>query len=87
MAKCFKAVGDGIPTQAWTSARSHAHHLIHYAITSRLGTVTQNVSPSYTRTVARTPRHPNCVWFHCTYVAVTNSQTSVQFHEEFVLEK
>ncbi|MPC75936.1 hypothetical protein E2C01_070336 [Portunus trituberculatus] len=25
---------DGIRTYAWTSARSHAHHLIHYATAS-----------------------------------------------------
>ncbi|MPC66497.1 hypothetical protein E2C01_060645 [Portunus trituberculatus] len=31
MAKCFKTVRGGIRTYAWTSARSHAHHLIHYA--------------------------------------------------------
>ncbi|MPC80707.1 hypothetical protein E2C01_075295 [Portunus trituberculatus] len=30
MAKCFKAVRGGIRTYGWTSARSHAHHLIHY---------------------------------------------------------
>ncbi|MPC64435.1 hypothetical protein E2C01_058551 [Portunus trituberculatus] len=29
MAKCFKAVRGGIQSYAWTSARSHAHHLIH----------------------------------------------------------
>ncbi|MPC35745.1 hypothetical protein E2C01_029180 [Portunus trituberculatus] len=31
---CFKAVPGGIRTYAWKSARSHAHHLIHYATTS-----------------------------------------------------
>ncbi|MPC28643.1 hypothetical protein E2C01_021853 [Portunus trituberculatus] len=30
MAKCFKAVRGGIRTYAWTSAGSHAHHLIQY---------------------------------------------------------
>ncbi|MPC28846.1 hypothetical protein E2C01_022057 [Portunus trituberculatus] len=34
MAKCFKAVYGGIRTYAWTSARSHAHHLIYYATAS-----------------------------------------------------
>ncbi|MPC74645.1 hypothetical protein E2C01_069014 [Portunus trituberculatus] len=34
MAKCFKAVRGGIRTYAWTSARFHAHHLIHYATDS-----------------------------------------------------
>ncbi|MPC35467.1 hypothetical protein E2C01_028890 [Portunus trituberculatus] len=29
-----KAVCGGIRTYAWTSARSHAHHLIHYATAS-----------------------------------------------------
>ncbi|MPC64320.1 hypothetical protein E2C01_058432 [Portunus trituberculatus] len=33
MAKCFKVVRGGIRTYAWTSVRSHAHHLIHYATT------------------------------------------------------
>ncbi|MPC75270.1 hypothetical protein E2C01_069655 [Portunus trituberculatus] len=36
MAKCFEAVRGGIRTYAWTSARSHAHHLIHYATASVL---------------------------------------------------
>ncbi|MPC49153.1 putative choline-phosphate cytidylyltransferase [Portunus trituberculatus] len=30
-----KAVRGGIRTYAWTSARSHAHHFIHYATASR----------------------------------------------------
>ncbi|MPC94205.1 Calcium-dependent secretion activator [Portunus trituberculatus] len=34
MAKCFKAVRGGIRTYERTSARSHVHHLIHYATTS-----------------------------------------------------
>ncbi|MPC34213.1 hypothetical protein E2C01_027595 [Portunus trituberculatus] len=32
--ECFKAVRGGIRTYAWTSARSHAHHLTHYATAS-----------------------------------------------------
>ncbi|MPC15131.1 hypothetical protein E2C01_007913 [Portunus trituberculatus] len=34
MAKCFKAVRGGIGSYAWTSARSHVHHLIHCATAS-----------------------------------------------------
>ncbi|MPC39725.1 hypothetical protein E2C01_033272 [Portunus trituberculatus] len=33
-AYCFKKARGGIPTSAWTSARSHAHQLIHYVTAS-----------------------------------------------------
>ncbi|MPC34267.1 hypothetical protein E2C01_027650 [Portunus trituberculatus] len=41
MAKCFKAVHGGIRTYTWTSARSHADHLMHYA-TASLTRVSRN---------------------------------------------
>ncbi|MPC61199.1 hypothetical protein E2C01_055265 [Portunus trituberculatus] len=46
MEKFQCAVCGGIRTYAWTSARSHAHHLIHYTTACWCFTVTNGMSPS-----------------------------------------